>query len=138
MTILSRGSSSTIALAGRPKRSGVIDGSDFLPYPKQGLIDHNEQVSVGLGRRTGTMAGTAQSEGASRPRIRQSPQSEEERGVIPAPRGRLYWAGQKGFEGLMQVTRWSAGVPRRRGREESGVYWIEALTAAELIPRSGR
>ena len=135
MTTLTRGPSSTIALAGRPKRSGALDGSDFLPYPKQSRIHHNELVSVGLGGRPRTMADTAQCEGASRLRITDSPQSEGERGAISAPRSRLYWAGQKGFEGLMQLTRWTEGLPHRRGRKESGVYWIEAVTARDTFHR---
>ena len=136
MTILTMRPSSTIALGGRPESSHVTDGSDFLPYPKQGRIDHNKDVSVGLGRRLRTMAGAARKKGASRLRIQHSPQSEGERGVKSAPRSRLYWVGRKGFEGFMQVTRWSEGVPRRRGREQSGVYGIEALTAPDSGPRS--
>jgi hypothetical protein len=124
------GPSSTIALARSPRRSGVSDGSDFLPYTKQGRIDHNGGVSVGLGRRPRTVAGAAQIEGASRLRIQHSPQSEEEREARSAPRRRLYWAGQEGFEGFMPLTRWSEGVPRRRGRERSGAAWIEALIVA--------
>jgi hypothetical protein len=136
MTILTVRPSSTIALGGRLESSHVTDGSDFLPYPKQGRIDHNKDVSVGLGRRLRTMAGAARKKGASRLRIQHSPQSEGERGVRSAPRSRLYWVGRKGFEGFMQVTRWSEGVPRRRGREQPGVYWIEALTATDSGPRS--
>ena len=136
MTILARGPSSTIALAGGPVNSRVTDGSDFLPYPEQGWIDHNEVVSVGLGGRLRTMADAAQIKGASRLRIQHSPQSEEERGVRSAPRSRLYWVGRKGFEGLMQLTRGSEGVPPRRGREQSSVYWIQALTATASVPRS--
>ena len=130
--------SSTIALVGRPESSHVTDGSDFLPYPKQGPIDHNEDVSVGLGRRLRTMAGAAQKRGQAGFGSKHSPQSEGERGVKSAPRSRLYWVGRKGFEGFMQVTRWSEGVPRRRGRKESGVYWIEALTATDYRPRWSR
>jgi hypothetical protein len=136
MTRLSGGPSSTMPLAGRPKRSGVIDGSDFLPYPKQAGINHNKQVSVGMGRRLRTTADTAQYEGARRLRIQHSPRSEEERGVRSASGGRLYWVGQKGFERFMQLTHWSEGAPRRRGREESGVYWTEALTASSPVRRS--
>ena len=135
MTMLSTGRSSTMPLAGRPRRSGVMEGSDFLPYPKQGGINQNEQVSAGMGRRLRAMADTAQFEGASRLRIRHSPQSEEERGVRSAPRSRLYWVGRKGFEGFMQVTHGSEGVPPRRGLEESGDYWIEALTATRPTRR---
>jgi hypothetical protein len=113
-----------------PVNSRVTDGSDFLPYPEQGWIDHNEVVSVGLGRRLRTMADAAQIKGASRLRIQHSPQSEEQRGVRSAPRSRLYWVGRKGFEGFMQLTRGSEGVPPRRGREQPGVYWIQVLTAA--------
>jgi hypothetical protein len=116
-------------------RSGALDGSDFLPYPKQSWIDHNEEVSVGLGGRPRTMADTAQYEGASRLRIQHSPQSEEERGARLAPRSRLYRVGQKGLKGFMQLTRRSEEVPRRMGREESGVYWIEALTVRDSSPR---
>jgi hypothetical protein len=136
MTILTRGSSSTIHLAGGPESSSVTDGSDFLPYPQQAWIDHNEVVSVGLGRRLRTMADAAQMKGASRLRIQHSPQSEEERGVRSAPRSRLCRVGRKGFEGLMQVSRGSEGVPPRRSRELSGVYWIHTLTATASVPRS--
>jgi hypothetical protein len=118
--------------------SGVTDGSDFLPYPEQGWIDHNEVVSVGLGRRLRTMADAAQMKGASRLRIQHSPQSEEERGVRSAPRSRLYEVGRKGFEGLMQVSRGSEGVPRR-SREKSGVPWIRAVTptaSTASVPRT--
>ena len=135
MTTLTDAPSSTIPLAGRPRRSGRIDGSDFLPYPKHGPIDHNEVVSVGLGRRPRTMAGAAQNEGASRLRIQHSPQSEEERGVKSALRGHPYWVGQKGFEGFMPLTRWSEGVPHRGGREESGDCPRAFLTSVPL-PRS--
>jgi hypothetical protein len=135
MTILTRGSSSTIHLAGCPESSGVTDGSDFLPYPPRGWIDHNEVASVGLGRRLGRMADAAQMKGARRLRIHLSPQSEEERGVRSAPRSRLYKVGRKGFEGLMQVSRGSEGVPPRRSREQSGVYWIHTLTPAASVPR---
>jgi len=135
MTTLTRGPSSTIALAGGLENSRVTDGSDFLPYPEQGWIDHNEVVSAGLGRRLRTMVDAAQTKGASRLRIQHSPQSEEERGVRSAPRGRLYWVGRKGFEGFMQLTHGSEGVPPRRGREQSGVYWIQALTAAASVPQ---
>jgi hypothetical protein len=136
MTTLTRGPSSTIALAGGLENSRVTDGSDFLPYPQQGWIDHNEVVSVGLGRRLRTMADAARMKGASRLRIQHSPQSEEERGVRSAPRSRLYEVGRKGFEGLMQVSRGSEGVPPRRSREQSGVYWIHALTSTASVPRS--
>jgi hypothetical protein len=136
MTTLTRGCSSTIHLAGGPDRSRVTDGSDFLPYPQQRWIDHNEVASVGLGRRLRTMADAAQMKGASRLRIQHSPQSEEERGVKSAPRSRLCRVGRKGFEGLMQVSRGSEGVPPRRSREQSGVYWIHALTATASAPRS--
>jgi hypothetical protein len=136
MTILTRGSSSTIHLAGGPESTRVTDGSDFLPYPQQAWIDHNEVVSVGLGRRLRTMADAAQMKGASRLRIQHSPQSEEERGVRSAPRSRLCRVGRKGFEGLMQVSRGSEGVPPRRSRELSGVYWIHTLTATASVPRS--
>ena len=129
MTTLTRGLSSTIALAGTPENSRLTDGSDFLPYPEHGWIDQNGVVSVGLGRRPRTMADAARMKGASRLRIQHSPQSEEERGVRSAPRSRLYWVGRKGFESFMQLTRGSEGVPPRRGREEPGVYWIQALIA---------
>jgi hypothetical protein len=46
-----------------PESSRVTDGSDFLPYPEQRWIDHNEDVSVGLGRRLRTMADAAQMKG---------------------------------------------------------------------------
>jgi hypothetical protein len=136
---------STITLAGDAQNPRVTDGSDFLPYPQQGAIDHNELVSVGLGRRLRTMADAAQMKGARRLRIQHSPQSEEERGVRSAPRSRLYRVGRKGFEGFMQLTRGNEGVPPRRGREQPGVYWIQALTATtsvrrstvDLAPRSG-
>jgi hypothetical protein len=135
MTVPSRGPSSTIPLAGHPKRSGVLDGSDFLPYPTQSRIDHNKQVSVGLGGRSRTTVGTAQYEGARRFRIQHSPQSEAGQGARLAPRRRLHLVGQKGFKGFMQLTRWSEGVPRRKGREESGVYWVEALSVTQPFPR---
>jgi len=136
MTVLTKGLSSTITLAGGHENPRVTDGSDFLPYPQQGWIDHNEVVSVGLGRRLRTMADAAQEKGASRLRIQHSPQSEEERGVRSAPRSRLYWVGRKGFEAFMQLTRGNEGVPPRRGREQPGVYWIQALTATMSVPRS--
>jgi hypothetical protein len=97
MTTLTRACSSTIHLAGGLERSRVTDGSDFLPYPQQRWIDHNEVASVGLGRRLRTMADAAQMKGASRLRIQHSPQSEEERGVRSAPRSRLYRVGRKGL-----------------------------------------
>jgi hypothetical protein len=136
VTVVARIPSSTIPLAGSPKRSRSIDGSDFLPYPNYGSSDHNVGVPVGLGRRPGTMAGAAQNEGASRLRIRNSPQSEEERGVRLALRRHPYWVGQKGFEGFMSLTRWSEGVPDRGGREESHSYLTDPPTTALSAPRS--
>jgi hypothetical protein len=117
MTTLTMDPSSTIPVAGQFERAGLIDGSDFLPYPRRGRIDHNKQVSVG--RRPRTMAGAAH-EGAGRLRIQHSPQSEEQRGERSAVRWRPYWAGQKGFEGLMSLSRWSAVVPRSEDRIECG------------------
>jgi hypothetical protein len=121
MSTLCMEHSSTIPLAGRPQRSGLIDGSDFLPYPRNGPRDHNIGVPAGLGRRPRTMVGAAQSEGASRLRMQYSPQSEEERGVKLTHCGHRYWVGRKGFEGFMPLSRWSEGAPRRRDRVESGV-----------------
>jgi hypothetical protein len=119
--------SSTIPLAGRPERSRLNDGSDFLPYPNDGSSDHNGGAFVGLGRPPGTMAGAAQNEGARRLRIRYSPQSEEEQGVTSALRCHPCSVGQKGFEGFMPLTRWSEVVPPHTGdRGESG-YSIRAI-----------
>jgi hypothetical protein len=110
--------SSTIPVTGQFERAGLIDGSDFLPYPRRRRIDHNKRVSVG--RRPQTMAGVAH-EGAGRLRIQHSPQSEEQRGEWSAVRWHpYYWDGQKGFEGLMPLSRWSTVVPRSEDRIECG------------------
>jgi hypothetical protein len=112
--------SSTIALAGTPERSRLSDGSDFLPYPNDGLSDHNGGAFVGLGRPPGTMVGAAQNEGACRLRNRYTPQSEEEQGVSLALRCHPCWVGQKGFESFMPLPRWSEVVPHTGDRGESG------------------
>jgi hypothetical protein len=135
MTALTAEPSSTILWAGPSAGPRVTDGSDFLPYPKHGRIDHNEQVSVGLGRRPGTMAGAAHNEGASRlfgSNTRHSPKRSE--GLKSALSGHPYWVGQKGFEGFMPLTRWSEGVPRSGGREELGDNWIEAAMTTGFVP----
>lgn len=54
---------------------------------------------------------------------------------MSALRGHPYWVGQKGFEGFMPLTRWSEGVPRRGGREESG-DWSGVFLTSVPFPRS--